>query len=171
MLRERAEDCFSLFSLNRVSNDEMFNLLLPATHGCSFQTSLQHLRQLIGVPHRVLRAVVGRRADPGIARCHPLPRLRRGDQGAALPLPHHGDADEFVHAGRRLLAVQVNCEICGRRILRKLTFFEFLRWLFVTGRLNPEQDYFRCVVNIPDDHRRVDEPSEVDGEQVSVDIN
>lgn len=44
----------------------------------------------------------------------------------------------------------------------------FLRWLFETGRLAPHYDYFRCVVNIPEDHRRVDEPSEVDGEQVSV---
>lgn len=57
---------------SRVSNDEMF---LSAPHGCSFQTSLQHLRQLVGVSHRVLRAVVGRRADPRIASCDSLPRL------------------------------------------------------------------------------------------------
>lgn len=34
-----------------------------------------------------------------------------------------------------------------------------------TGRLAPQYDYFRCVVNIPDDAIRVGEPSEV-GEQV-----
>jgi solute carrier family 5 (high affinity choline transporter), member 7 len=36
----------------------------------------------------------------------------------------------------------------------------------MTGRLSPEQDYFRCVINIPEDSMRVDEPSEIDGEQV-----
>lgn len=40
------------------------------------------------------------------------------------------------------------------------------KWLFETGRLAPNYDYFRCVVNIPEDVIRVDEPSEADGEQV-----
>ena len=44
--------------------------------------------------------------------------------------------------------------------------FNFPRWLFLTGRLPPDFDYFRCVVNVPEDISRVDEPSEVDGEQV-----
>ncbi|VVC91096.1 unnamed protein product [Leptidea sinapis] len=38
----------------------------------------------------------------------------------------------------------------------------FISWLSV-----PESDYFNCVVNIPEDIRRVDEPSEA-GEQMSV---
>ncbi|XP_070509209.1 high-affinity choline transporter 1 [Chironomus tepperi] len=42
------------------------------------------------------------------------------------------------------------------------------KWLFLTGRLSPEYDYFRCVVNVPEDVHRVDEPSEIDGEQMSV---
>lgn len=40
-------------------------------------------------------------------------------------------------------------------------------YLFRSGRLSPEWDYFNCVVNIPEDIRRVDEPSEA-GEQMSV---
>lgn len=39
------------------------------------------------------------------------------------------------------------------------------KWVFETGRLAPGYDYFRCVVNIPEDVVRVEEPSEV-GEQV-----
>jgi solute carrier family 5 (high affinity choline transporter), member 7 len=45
-------------------------------------------------------------------------------------------------------------------------FLISLRWVFETGRLAPQYDYFRCVVNIPEDHVRVEEPSEIDGEQV-----
>lgn len=41
------------------------------------------------------------------------------------------------------------------------------RFLFNGGYLSPESDYFNCVVNIPEDIRRVDEPSEA-GEQMSV---
>ncbi|XP_022826133.1 high-affinity choline transporter 1 [Spodoptera litura] len=47
----------------------------------------------------------------------------------------------------------------------------FISWLsvflFNGGYLSPESDYFNCVVNIPEDIRRVDEPSEA-GEQMSV---
>lgn len=39
--------------------------------------------------------------------------------------------------------------------------------MFETGRLAPGYDVFRCVVNIPEDVQRVEEPSEV-GEQMSV---
>nr|XP_018911386.1 PREDICTED: high-affinity choline transporter 1 [Bemisia tabaci]XP_018911387.1 PREDICTED: high-affinity choline transporter 1 [Bemisia tabaci] len=41
------------------------------------------------------------------------------------------------------------------------------KWLFNTGRLSPEYDYFNCVVNIPEDIQRVGTPSE-GGEQMSV---
>ena len=40
------------------------------------------------------------------------------------------------------------------------------KWVFETGRLAPNYDYFKCVVNIPDDALRVGEPSEA-GEQVN----
>lgn len=40
------------------------------------------------------------------------------------------------------------------------------RWLFTTGRLAPEYDYFHCVVNIPEDIQRVGDSE--DGEQMSV---
>lgn len=43
---------------------------------------------------------------------------------------------------------------------------EYTKFVFETGRLAPQYDYFRCVVNIPDDAIRVGDPSEV-GEQVS----
>ncbi|KAI5703493.1 hypothetical protein M8J76_012292 [Diaphorina citri] len=45
------------------------------------------------------------------------------------------------------------------------------KWLFRTGRLAPEWDYFNCVVNIPEDIRKVHDlgtPSEGPGEQMSV---
>ncbi|XP_055325569.1 high-affinity choline transporter 1 [Sitodiplosis mosellana] len=44
---------------------------------------------------------------------------------------------------------------------------EYTKFMFETGRLAPQYDYFRCVVNIPDDAIRVGDPSEV-GEQMHV---
>ncbi|CAB3380690.1 Hypothetical predicted protein [Cloeon dipterum] len=35
----------------------------------------------------------------------------------------------------------------------------FTKWIFETGRLAPGYDYFRCVVNIPEDVERVGEPA------------
>ncbi|KAK7790627.1 hypothetical protein R5R35_005091 [Gryllus longicercus] len=43
---------------------------------------------------------------------------------------------------------------------------ELTRWLFESGKLAPGYDWFRCVVNIPEDVERVGEPAE--GEQMSV---
>lgn len=43
----------------------------------------------------------------------------------------------------------------------------YTKWIFESGRLAPQYDYFRCVVNIPDDAIRVGDPSEV-GEQVKI---
>lgn len=43
----------------------------------------------------------------------------------------------------------------------------FRRWVFETGRLAPGYDFFRCVVNIPEDVQRVGDPAE-DGEQMHV---
>lgn len=45
----------------------------------------------------------------------------------------------------------------------------YTKWVFESGRLAPQYDYFRCVVNIPEDAIRVGDPSEV-GEQVSSEI-
>nr|XP_053641791.1 high-affinity choline transporter 1-like [Cherax quadricarinatus] len=36
----------------------------------------------------------------------------------------------------------------------------FTRWVFETGRLPPKYDFFRCVINIPDDVQVVGEPQE-----------
>lgn len=38
----------------------------------------------------------------------------------------------------------------------------FNRWIFLSGRLPPEYDYFKCVVNIPEDipHLDPDDPGE-----------
>lgn len=46
----------------------------------------------------------------------------------------------------------------------------YSKWLFEKGELAPEYDYFRCVVNIPDDAVHVGDPSET-GEQVDMLIN
>lgn len=40
------------------------------------------------------------------------------------------------------------------------------KYVFESGKLPPSYDYFKCVVNIPDDALRVGDPSEV-GEQVN----
>jgi solute carrier family 5 (high affinity choline transporter), member 7 len=37
-------------------------------------------------------------------------------------------------------------------------FARFTKWIFETGRLAPGYDWFRCVVNIPEDVERVDDP-------------
>lgn len=41
----------------------------------------------------------------------------------------------------------------------------YTKWIFESGKVPPQYDYFRCVVNIPDDAVRVGDPSEA-GEQV-----
>lgn len=54
-------------------------------------------------------------------------------------------------------------------LLSLLTLYSvsaYTKYIFETGRLAPQYDYFKCVVNIPDDVVRVGDPSEV-GEQVS----
>lgn len=43
----------------------------------------------------------------------------------------------------------------------------YTKHIFESGRLPPQYDYFKCVINIPDDAIRVGDPSEV-GEQVNV---
>lgn len=43
----------------------------------------------------------------------------------------------------------------------------YTKYAFESGRLAPHHDYFRCVVNIPDDAVRVGDPSEA-GEQVLI---
>lgn len=65
------------------------------------------------------------------------------------------------------MAIQV---IIITRALKNVlaNFATLCRFLFLTGRLAPQYDYFRCVVNIPDDAVRVGDPSEIDGEQVSI---
>lgn len=45
----------------------------------------------------------------------------------------------------------------------------YTKYAFESGRLAPEYDYFRCVVNIPEDAIRVGDPSEV-GEQVPINL-
>ena len=42
---------------------------------------------------------------------------------------------------------------------------KYTKYIFESGKLAPQYDYFRCVVNIPDDAVRVGDPSEA-GEQV-----
>lgn len=46
----------------------------------------------------------------------------------------------------------------------------YSKYIFEKGKLAPEYDYFRCVVNIPDDAVHVGDPSET-GEQVSALFN
>lgn len=54
----------------------------------------------------------------------------------------------------------------GETVLNLYLLLTF-RMMFESGKLPPNYDYFRCVVNIPEDVQRVGEPSEA-GEQVSV---
>lgn len=62
------------------------------------------------------------------------------------------------------LKATIICRLAGFNF--RTFFFFLIRFLFETGRLAPQYDYFRCVVNIPEDVQRVGEPSEA-GEQVS----
>lgn len=51
----------------------------------------------------------------------------------------------------------------ARALFSSFTARLFHRWLFETGRLGPEYDIFRCVVNIPEDVVKVgSEPNDDD---------
>lgn len=65
-----------------------------------------------------------------------------------------------IQASQHYKAVRCNQKLSITKLL-------VVRFLFNSGYLSPESDYFNCVVNIPEDIRRVDEPSEA-GEQMSV---
>ncbi|KOB76718.1 High-affinity choline transporter [Operophtera brumata] len=93
-----------------------------------------------------------------------LVRLTGGEKMLGLPpLIHYPgwDAEKEVQLFPfRTMAMTMS--------LFTLAFVSWLSvFLFNNGYLSPESDYFNCVVNIPEDIRRVDEPSEA-GEQMSV---
>ncbi|GLH04021.1 High-affinity choline transporter 1, partial [Gryllus bimaculatus] len=54
----------------------------------------------------------------------------------------------------------------GEPMLGLPALIHYPGWLFESGKLAPGYDWFRCVVNIPEDVERVGEPAE--GEQMSV---
>ncbi|CAH0724068.1 unnamed protein product, partial [Brenthis ino] len=93
-----------------------------------------------------------------------LVRLSGGEKMLGLPAlihyPGWDENDEVQLFPFRTMAMVLS--------LFTLAFISWLSvFLFNSGYLSPESDYFNCVVNIPEDIRRVDEPSEA-GEQMSV---
>lgn len=94
---------------------------VPSTaDGGPLQAALQHVR----VTGRLYRGAAGaphwRGEDAGPPCPHTLPGVGRGQRGAALPLPDHGDVALAVHARLRLLALRVSTHILSLIYLGKL---------------------------------------------------
>lgn len=91
-----------------------------------------------------------------------LVRLSGGEPLLGLPAAIHYpgyDADE----DRQLFPFRTMAMVLSLLTLIGVSWWT--KWAFETGRLAPHHDYFRCVVNIPEDAIRVEEPAE-NGEQV-----
>lgn len=90
-------------------------------------------------------------------------RLSGGESIIGLPaLIHYPGYDEENE--RQLFPFRTMAMLMS--LITLIGVSAYSKWIFETGRLAPQYDYFRCVVNIPDDAIRVGDPSEV-GEQVS----
>lgn len=89
-------------------------------------------------------------------------RLSGGESIIGLePLIHYPGWDEENH--RQLFPFRTMAMLMS--LITLVGVSAYTKWIFESGRLAPQYDYFRCVVNIPDDAIRVGDPSEV-GEQV-----
>lgn len=89
-------------------------------------------------------------------------RLSGGEPLIGLPaLIHFPGYDE--ESQKQLFPFRTTAMLLSLFTLWGVSYYS--KWVFETGRLAPQYDYFRCVVNIPDDAIRVGDPSEV-GEQV-----
>lgn len=96
-----------------------------------------------------------------------LVRLSGGEPQLGLPALIHYPGYDY-EAGQQLFPFRTMAMLMSLVTLIGVSWWT--KWVFETGRLAPGYDYFRCVVNIPEDVVRVEEPSEV-GEQVSEDCN
>lgn len=93
-----------------------------------------------------------------------LVRLSGGEPQLGLPpLIRYPGYDE--EGERQLFPFRTMAMIMSLVTLAAVSWWT--KWIFETGRLAPQYDYFRCVVNIPEDVQRVEEPSEA-GEQVYI---
>lgn len=93
-----------------------------------------------------------------------LVRLSGGESQLGLPpLIHYPGYD--YETERQLFPFRTMAMLMSLITLIGVSWYT--KWVFETGRLAPGYDYFRCVVNIPEDVVRVEEPSEV-GEQVNM---
>lgn len=93
-----------------------------------------------------------------------LLRLSGGEALLGLPalIEYPGyDADKK----RQLFPFRTMAMLCSLITLAGVSYYT--KWVFESGRLPPQYDYFKCVVNIPDDAVRVGDLSET-GEQVRV---
>uniref|UniRef100_A0A336MDH6 CSON000055 protein n=1 Tax=Culicoides sonorensis TaxID=179676 RepID=A0A336MDH6_CULSO len=91
-------------------------------------------------------------------------RLSGGEPLLGLPALIHFPLYDYENE-RQLFPFRTMAMVMS---LLTLIFVSWLsKFLFETGRIPPNYDYFRCVVNIPEDVVRVGEPSEA-GEQMTL---
>ncbi|XP_045460780.1 high-affinity choline transporter 1 isoform X1 [Harmonia axyridis] len=79
------------------------------------------------------------------------------------PMIHYPGWDEKEH--RQLFPFRTMAMLMSLVTLIGVSWWT--KWVFETGRLAPGYDFFRCVVNIPEDVQRVGDPLE-EGEQMSM---
>lgn len=94
-------------------------------------------------------------------------RLSGGEALLGLPplIEYPGyDADRQ----RQLFPFRTMAMLCSLFTLIGVSYYT--KWGFESGKWAPQYDYFKCVINIPDDAVRVGEPSET-GEQVKLTRN
>lgn len=90
-------------------------------------------------------------------------RLSGGEALLGLPAYIHYPGYDAENQ-RQLFPFRTMAMLCSLFTLVGVSYYT--KWVFETGRLAPQYDYFRCVVNIPDDAIRVSDVSET-GEQVN----
>uniref|UniRef100_A0A8D8R8B3 High-affinity choline transporter 1 n=1 Tax=Cacopsylla melanoneura TaxID=428564 RepID=A0A8D8R8B3_9HEMI len=97
-----------------------------------------------------------------------LVRVSGGEPQLGLkPFIHYPDYDYELQ--RQMFPFRTMAMLMSLSTLISVSWLS--KWLFRTGRLGPEWDYFNCVVNIPEDIRKVHDlgtPSDGPGEQMAV---
>jgi len=105
-LADHLPNCLALSSIPgqvHVLGSGLRHPVPAASDGGALQEALQHIWQPIGVHCGSGHPAVWWRGHPGTASADQVSRLRRGDEGADVPLPHHGHVAKSDHPGFGLL--------------------------------------------------------------------